>query len=108
MFPNGAGSAAVLAAAIERNPRDATAHYLFGSLFMSFLMVEEAIAEWTQARSLRPNIPTLHRNLGRAWLDVKKDASTALPILEEGMKFDPTNADLQNALTRARAQVKQN
>ena len=73
---------------------------------MSFLMVDEAIAEWSQARSLRPNIPTLHRNLGRAWLDVKKDASTALPILEEGIKFDPTNTDLQNALARAQAQLK--
>jgi Flp pilus assembly protein TadD len=108
VFPNRAGSAAVLAAAVERSPRDATAHYLFGSLYMSFQMVDEAIAEWTQARSLRPDIPTLHRNLGRAWLDVKKDASAALPILEEGMKFDPTNTDLQNALARAQQQLKKN
>jgi hypothetical protein len=44
--------------------------------------------------------------LGRAWLDVKHDARTALPILEEGLKFDPTNADLQNALWRAQQQLK--
>jgi Flp pilus assembly protein TadD len=106
VFPNRAGSAAVLAAAIDRNPRDWTAHYLLGSLHMSFMMVDEAIAEWTRARSLRPGIPTLHRNLGRAWLDVKHDARTALPILEEGLKFDPTNADLQNALWRAQQQLK--
>ena len=70
------------------------------------MMVDEAIAEWARARSLRPDIPTLHRNLGRAWLDLKHDARTALPILEEGMKFDPTNTDLQNALSRAQQQLK--
>jgi len=38
---------------------------------------------------------------GRAWLDVKHDKATALPILQEGLKYEPNNFDLLNAIQRA-------
>jgi hypothetical protein len=43
----------------------------------------------------------LHRNLGRAYLDIKNDTGTALLILREGLTYDPDNADLQDAYHRA-------
>ena len=36
-------------------------------------MTDAAIDEWQNARTLNPNIPVLHRNLGRTLLMVKHD-----------------------------------
>ena len=103
IFPNRPGTLPVLQAALQRNSSDATAHYLLGSLYMSFQMVDQAIAEWSKARALRPDLPSLHRNLGRALLDVKKDPHAALPVLLEGLQYEPGNSDLQSALQRAQS-----
>ena len=46
---------------------------------------------------LKPTTPTLHRTLGRAWLDVLHDKATTLPILQDGLKYEPNNPDLLNA-----------
>ncbi len=57
---------AVLQYALKANPSDATAHYLLGRYLMQGLEVEEAIAEWTKARSL-PDAPKgLDDELARA------------------------------------------
>jgi tetratricopeptide (TPR) repeat protein len=101
LFPNRLSSFAVLRAAIQTNPSDSSAHFLLGLLYMSRRQVENAITEWETTRSLNKNTPTLHRNLGRAYLDIKNDTGTALLILREGLTYDPNNADLQDAYHRA-------
>jgi len=101
LYPNRFSSFAVLHAALQTNPSDASAHFLLGLLFMSCRQVDNAIAEWQTARSIQKNIPTLHRNLGRAYLDIKKDVGMALPILREGLAYDPDNSDLLDAYQRA-------
>ena len=101
LFPSRLSSFAVLRAAIQTNPSDWLAHYLLGLLYMSRRQVDNAIAEWQAVRSLNKHVPTLHRNLGRAYLDIKNDANTAFPILEEGLTCDPNNPDLQDAYHRA-------
>jgi tetratricopeptide (TPR) repeat protein len=101
IFPNRASSFAVLRAAVSANGNDANAHYLLGLLYMSVLQIDNAIAEWQTARSLNKTLPALHRNLGRAYLDVKGDPNTALPILTEGLTYEPSNSDLQDAYDRA-------
>jgi hypothetical protein len=53
------------------------------------------------AWSLNKNLPALGRNLGRAYLDVKNDPNTALPILQEALNHEPSNSDLQDAYNRA-------
>ena len=103
LFPNRLSSFAVLRAAIQTNPSDSLAHYLLGLLYMSRRQVDNAIEEWQAARSLNKRVPTLQRNLGRAYLDIKNDANTALPILREGLIYDPNNPDLQDAYRRAEA-----
>jgi tetratricopeptide (TPR) repeat protein len=103
LFPNRLSSFAVLRAVIQTNPSDALAHYLLGLLYMSRRQVDNAIAEWQEARSLNERIPTLHRNLGRAYLDLKNDANKALPILREGLTYEPNNPDLADAYRRAQA-----
>jgi tetratricopeptide (TPR) repeat protein len=106
VFPSRIGSLAVLQDASSSNANDATAHYLLGSLYLSLRMTDEAISEWQKARALRRDLPSLQRNLGRALLDLKKDAKAALPVLEEGAKREPGNQDLIAALERARAAAK--
>ena len=101
LYPNRFSSFAVLRGALEANPSDASAHFLLGLLFMSRRQVDNAVAEWQKTRSIQRNIPTLHRNLGRAYLDIKKDVDMALPILREGLADDPNNSDLQDAYRRA-------
>jgi tetratricopeptide (TPR) repeat protein len=103
IFPYRASSFAVLNAAIQANPNDATAHDLLGMLYMSRRQVDNAIAEWQTARSLNKALPTLQRNLGRAYLDIKEDVNSALPILSEGLTYEPSNSDLQDAYNRALA-----
>jgi uncharacterized protein (TIGR03437 family) len=101
LFPNRFSSFAVLGAALQTNPSDASAHFLLGLLWMSRRQVDNAIAEWQAARSIQRDIATLHRNLGRAYLDLKNDPNTALPILLEGLTYDPNNSDLRDAYQRA-------
>jgi len=94
VFPSRAESFPVLRAALEADPRDATARFLLGSLYLSGGMAEAAQREWEQARRLDPSIPTLHRNLGLTLLHLSHDAKTALEVLLEGMDHDPANLDL--------------
>jgi tetratricopeptide (TPR) repeat protein len=101
VFPSRLDSAKVLTAAIARNPNDATAHALLGSLWFSFRQTDDAIAEWQKARALNKNLPMLQRNLGRAFLEVKNDPKDAIPILQEGLVTDPTNPEIPAALAKA-------
>jgi len=102
IFPNRPSTQRVLEAAIRHNASDFAAHYLLGGLLLHFRKTDEAIAAWQKARQLKPGILTLHRNLGRALLDVKNDPRAALVVLQEGLTHDPNNQDLRNAITRAR------
>lgn len=101
VFPNRALSLEVLDAALQFAPEDANAHWLRGCTLFSMRRTREAIAAWERVRALRPSTPSLHRTLGRVWLDVRKDKATARPILEEGLRFEPDNADLKDAIRRA-------
>ena len=104
VFPNRPMSFAVLKDAASSNPKDATAHFLLGSLYLSGGMVEPAMKSWEQARGLNPAIPTLHRNMGFALL-ATGDVEKAIGVFRDGMKHDAANvgiyAGLDQALTRA-------
>ena len=80
VFPNRRSSYAVLAAALEANPEDATARFLLGSLYLANGLLEPAIAEWQRTRTIRPAIPTLDRNLGLALLQAGSTTGTRAPF----------------------------
>lgn len=100
VFPSRASTYAVLRAALRANADDATAHALLGSLYLSGGLVDEAIGEWQRARTLRPAMPTLHRNLGLALLLGKDDADEARKVFEEGIARDPRNVEIYDGLDR--------
>lgn len=80
---------------------DANMQYLNALLLLSARRTDEAITALDLLRTQRPNLPALHRTLGRVWLDIKGDKAKALPILQEGLRYEPANTDLQDAIRRA-------
>ena len=103
VFPSRPETRAVLEGAVKRNAGDAIAHALLGALYLNLRMTPQAIAEWQAARAIRKDIPALHRDLGRALLDIQHDIPDALAVLTEGMQVDPNNRDLVDAYNRAKA-----
>ncbi len=94
VFPSRPGSFAVLTTALKSNPKDATAHFLLGSLYMAGGMTEDAVRSWETARAINPRIPVLHRNLGLTLMKVSGDM-TVRPVLREGLTADPSSRNLQ-------------
>src|SRR4029077_18452725 len=85
VFPSRAEDMQVLTAALNVNPHDASAHYLFGTLYFSKGVTDQALAEWEQARKLNPQIPVLHASFGRALLRAKDNPEQALTVFQEGL-----------------------
>jgi predicted Zn-dependent protease len=101
VFPNRASSYPVLKAALAKNDKDAVAHALLGDLYFQSLQSGSAIQEWRKALALRPDLPALYRNLGKALLDVENNPAAALPILQGGQRLEPGNREIEEALSRA-------
>ena len=101
VFPSRAEDVEVLNAALQANLRDASAHYLLGTLYFSRGLTDQALDHWAQARKFNPQIPVLHASMGRALLHVKNDPETALAVFQEGMRSDPANVELYIGLDQA-------
>ncbi|HVR70323.1 MAG TPA: DUF5107 domain-containing protein [Vicinamibacteria bacterium] len=102
VFPGRAESLTVLRRALVVNPRDATARFLLGSLYLAGGSTDVAAREWQEARRLDPTLPVLHRNLGRTLLR-GGDVDGALAVFFEGMAADPDNVDLYQGADQALA-----
>ncbi len=103
VFPSGAETLAVIQAAVQERPQDATAHFLLGSLRMASGRVDDAIAEWRRAKSLNPSIPVLDANLGRTLLRIKHDVPAAAEAFHAGLSVDASNTELYTGLSTALA-----
>jgi tetratricopeptide (TPR) repeat protein len=101
VFPSRATDIKILRAALGVNPKDATAHYLLGTLDFSRGLAEQAFVEWEQARTMNPHIPVLHASLGRALLHTKDNPEQALAIFQEGLRSDPQNVELYTGMDQA-------
>src|SRR5439155_1229795 len=80
-----------LRAAIRRNERDATAHYLLGTWRFARGQTDAALSEWNRARDLNPKIPVLQASTGLALLNIKHEFATASNAFKEGIANDPWN-----------------
>ncbi|HUN61199.1 MAG TPA: DUF5107 domain-containing protein [Candidatus Sulfotelmatobacter sp.] len=101
VFPNRPETFDVLQQAIKANPKDANAHALLGSLYMSGGMEEAAMREWNAARELNPALPALLRNMGYTALYLHQPPERAIPYFEEGTKYDPQNPENYLGLEQA-------
>jgi tetratricopeptide (TPR) repeat protein len=100
VFPHRPMSIAVLKDAAAANPKDATAHFLLGSLYLSGGMTGPAMKAWEEARALTPSMPTLHRNMGSTLLATGQ-VEKAIEIFREGMKYDAANVGIYTGLDQA-------
>jgi len=101
VFPNRPESFDVLKRAVSANQKDASAHALLGSLYMSGGMQDSAMSEWNAARELNPAIPALLRNMGYAVLYSKQSPERAIELFTEGTKYDSQNPENYLGLERA-------
>ncbi len=101
VFPHGAQTLEVVESAVRERPRDATAHFLLGSLHMASGLVDGAIGEWQAAAKLNPAIPVLHANLGRVLLRIKRDVPAAADAFRAGLVADPSNTEIYAGLGSA-------
>lgn len=91
IFPSRAEEQQVLRAAIRKNEKDATAHYLLGTWHFARGQTDAALSEWSRARELNPKIPVLQASTGLALLHIKHEFAGALNAFEEGIANDPLN-----------------
>ena len=101
IFPNRPTTLAVLRAALQHDPTDATASFLLGSLYLSGGRVEPALEAWSAARRQHPRIPGLHRNLALTYLIALERPDQALEIFREGLDVDPQNIGLYVGIDQA-------
>ena len=101
IFPNRPSTFSVLRAALQRDPTDATASFLLGSLYLSGGRIEPALEAWTAARRQNPRIPGLHRNLGLTYMIALDRPDQALEIFREGLDVDPQNIGLYVGIDQA-------
>jgi tetratricopeptide (TPR) repeat protein len=101
VFPNRPESLEVLKRALAANPKDANAHALLGSLYMSGGMEDAAMQEWNTAREINPAIPALLRNMGYTVLYSKQSPERAVQLFTEGIESDPENPENYLGLERA-------
>ena len=91
-FPNRLECVPALEAAIALEPNDARAPYYLGNFWYAHRRYDEAVACWERARALGPAYPTVHRNLGLAYMNRRGDADAALAAYERAFALDPTDA----------------
>ena len=101
VFPSSETDRVVLQAALAMNEKDATAHYLLGTLIFSKGLNDEGMAHWAEAKRLAPHMRVLDVDLGNALLKVKGDPQRALEYFREGMKNDPENSEVYVGLDEA-------
>ncbi|WP_213803544.1 DUF5107 domain-containing protein [Granulicella sp. dw_53] len=101
VFPSTETDRLVLENALLANNKDATAHYLLGTLLFSKGLYDVGIQHWTEAKQLAPHLPIVDLDLGKAWLQIKGNTQLALPSFLEGVQNDPDNAEIYTGLDQA-------
>ncbi|HKW61431.1 MAG TPA: DUF5107 domain-containing protein [Candidatus Acidoferrum sp.] len=91
IFPSRAEEQRALRAAIRKNEKDATAHYLLGTWLFARGQTDAALIEWNRARELNAKIPVLQASTGLALLNIKHEFDGALNAFEEGIANDSLN-----------------
>ncbi len=91
-FPHRIQSVPALQTAIQLNPQDARAPYYLGNFFYAHRQYEEATTLWETAQALDPQFPTVHRNLGLAYMNKQQQPEKALSMYRRAFELDPTDA----------------
>jgi tetratricopeptide (TPR) repeat protein len=91
-FPNTVEDWQVLSRAVKANPSDSSAWYYAGCYLYDKKRHHEAAAMWEKSCSLRPDFPTVHRNLAFYYANKQHDYIHAKAELETAFNLDKTDA----------------
>jgi len=91
-FPNQVECVPALQAAMLHAPHDARAPYYLGNFWYGHRRHQEAIEQWELARDLDPTFPTVHRNLGLAYVNKRHDLANGLASYEKAFELNPNDA----------------
>jgi tetratricopeptide (TPR) repeat protein len=110
-FPFRAEEVDILQDAMKINPTDAKVHYYLGDLLYE-KQPEKAIAELEKSVQLDNTFYIVHRNLGLAYRDIRKDYVKALASMEQAAACNSDNprllfeVDALNEMNKVSAQKK--
>jgi tetratricopeptide (TPR) repeat protein len=90
-FPSRLEEMQILQRAIAVKPDGASAHYLLGNFLYDRRRHQEAIHHWREASRLRPDFPTVWRNLGIALFNVLHDAAGARAAFDRAAALAPSD-----------------
>ena len=90
-FPNEVECVPALTAAMTRQPHDARAPYYLGNFLYAHRVYDQAIAQWERA-ALDPAFPTVHRNLGLAYMNKRGDGAAARASYARAFALEPGDA----------------
>src|SRR5260370_973018 len=93
-FPARIEEMLVLQSAIRTNPSDSKALYYLGNLLYDKRQREEAIRLWECSCQIDPRFSIPWRNLGIAWLNVRKHPGRALECDEKAFRSKRSDARL--------------
>jgi tetratricopeptide (TPR) repeat protein len=91
-FPNKLEEILIFRKAIEMNPFDSNAYYYLGNLWYDKRQYDEAIDCWEKSAGINGSFPTVHRNLGLAYYNKRKDANLSLVFMKKAFSLDPADA----------------
>jgi tetratricopeptide (TPR) repeat protein len=74
------------------HPEDHKAWYYLGNIWYDKRQYEEAIEAWKNSAKSNAGLATVHRNLGLAFYNVRKDAEAAIACYETAFRVDGTDA----------------
>ena len=81
----------ILQRAIAVKPDSGSAHYLLGNFLYDRRRHQEAIHHWREAARLRPDFPTVWRNLGIALFNVLHDTTEARAAFDRAAALAPSD-----------------
>ncbi|MGA8528217.1 MAG: DUF5107 domain-containing protein [Acidobacteriaceae bacterium] len=91
-FPSRLEELAVLESAVAARSDLWVAHYLLGNLLYDKRRHEEAIVAWEAAARQQPAFSIPHRNLGIAYLNIRKDPARAMASFDRALAANPQDA----------------
>lgn len=104
-FPNQIECVLALEAAQTLDPDDARAPYYLGNFWYAHRQYDDAIRCWERSRALDGDFPTVHRNLGLAYMNKRGDASRAIESYERALALDDTDARVLFELDQLRRKL---
>jgi len=104
-FPSRLHDQLMLEWALEQPGADRNAAYGLGNYYFDKKRHEDAITCWERAQAADSTFATVHRNLGIAYWNVRRDGDAARSAYLQAVKHDPTDARLFAELDQLRGKL---